>query len=68
MNIAALVAANTSPTRSIDPAKIKARSPVLKIRSSILVNLQARILEKQEAVQERKAKKKVPFPASPAPC
>jgi len=58
VNIAALVAANTSPTRSIDPAKIKARSPVLKIRSSILVNLQARILEKQEAVQERKAKKK----------
>jgi len=41
VNIAALVAANTSPTRSIDPAKIKAR-----------------ILEKQEAVQERKAKRK----------
>jgi len=41
VNIAALVAANTSPTRSIDPAKIKAR-----------------ILEKQESVQERKAKRK----------
>ena len=27
-----------------------------------LVNLQARILEKQEAVQERKAKRKVPLP------
>ena len=26
-----------------------------------MVNMQARILEKQEAVQERKARKKVPF-------
>ena len=29
-----------------------------------LVNLQARILEKQESVQERKAKRKVPWPPS----
>ena len=33
-----------------------------------LVNLQARILEKQESVQERKAKRKVPWPPSSLSC
>jgi len=41
VNIAALVAASSNPTQSIDPDKMKAR-----------------ILEKQEAVQDRKEKRK----------
>ena len=68
VNIAALVAANTSPTGSIDPAKIKARFPEWELAQTTrslptLVNLQARILEKQESVQERKAKRKVTLPS-----